>query len=543
MTSLLVINGYYQLHAQNVTDRIALYVKVWGFLKYHHPDVAAGPIDWDSVFVAGIEPIINARSSAGFNEGLSALITAAGPDNNTQADEPAGDIFAKNHDLLWIRNAPGLDKDNRQRLLFIYRHRNRGANRYVRYNNFTDYSGEKAYADMPWPTSEYRLLFLARFWNAIQYFDPYKFMAAQHWDSVLTEFIPRVRNVSDPLAYHKMLLELAVILHDGHAQLISNDDIWGNYSLPVYITIAKDTVIINHLADDSLCHLAGIKKGDLIFAINGEPVSNRISRFSRYTTSSNAQSLNRHLEYTLLCTRDTIQQVTIRRGRTVFTTKLKCIPVNQRSWRYINNYTSNDSGYKAIGRSIAYVYTMNIWGRNVDTIKAFISSKKAVIFDARNYTQNDAFYNIFDMFLTHPAPINYSTYIMPDDPGYFKWQLSPNLGGANAHPYNGSVIILADERCQSQGEYSVMALQTIPNSITIGSPTCGVDGTVSSIPMGGGLAITHSGYGIYYPDKRPTQQCGIRIDVTVKKNVKNIINDEDPALQKALDYLRKKGID
>jgi hypothetical protein len=216
--------------------------------------------------------------------------------------------------------------------------------------------------------------------------------------------------------------------------------------------------------------------------------------------------------------------------------------VSQRNWQYINNYTANETGYKTIGDSIAYIYTMQIWDKNVDTILSLIRSKKAVIFDARSYTQNDAFYNIFDMFLPRPTPLNYNTFIMPDEPGYFEWKLSIELGKVNNSPYTGTVIILADERCQSQGEYSVMTLQAIPKSITIGSPTCGTDGVVSYIPMGGKLGITHSGYGIYYPDKTPTQQRGVRIDITVNKTVVGIINGEDPALDKALQYLKTRGI-
>jgi len=547
--------------AQAPTERIALYCKVWGFLKYHHPNAANGTIDWDSVFIAHINGAMAAKDNTQLSIQLDALLAAAGTDDNPQTDSLRGDIFTRNHDLQWLQASPLLNERNREKLQYIYVHRNHGSNRFVKYNNYTDYSGEKPYDDMVWPTESYRLLFLSRFWNAINYFDPYKFITAENWNSVLIRFIPMVRSVQDVMAYHKILLQLAVALHDGHAQLLGHDDIWGKYMLPAYITVLHDTVVITHSGNDSLCRLANMQQGDIIIAINGESIAKRIARFKPYTTSSSQVSLNRHLEYTLLCTNDTVQHVTIKRGQKTFTTKVSSMLVSQRNWQYINNYTANETGYKTIGDSIAYIYTMQIWDKNVDTILSLIRSKKAVIFDARSYTQNDAFYNIFGMFLPGPAAgnkntftmpgepgysgsaaINYNTFIMPDEPGYFKWQLSPKLGGVNPHPYTGTVIILADERCQSQGEYSIMALQTIPNSITIGSPTAGADGAVSYIPMGGKLGITHSGYGIYYPDKTPTQQCGVRIDITVNKTITDIINRKDPALDRALQYLKTKGI-
>src|SRR5678816_1040640 len=48
-------------------DRLAALGKVWGFLKYYHPFVAAGSIDWDSVVVATVPKVRAARTSAEFS--------------------------------------------------------------------------------------------------------------------------------------------------------------------------------------------------------------------------------------------------------------------------------------------------------------------------------------------------------------------------------------------------------------------------------------------------------------------------------------------
>ena len=352
-----------------------------------------------------------------------------------------------------------------------------------------------------------------------------------------------MQNVKDTAAYYKILLQLAVALHDGHAQLYGRDDIFGKYLLPFYTTVLGDTVVITHTDDAGQCAKAGIKKGDLLVAINNEPIARRIARFKPYLTSSNSASLSRGLMYNLLLTNDTAERVTIKRGAKTFTAVIGTIPAAKRNWQYQNNYNVNDKGYEMIGKSIIKVYTDQDWAKNGDTIKALMRTKKAIIFDARSYMDDDAFYNIFDMFLPGPTPIDIETKVMPDDPGYFKWVLTPKMGGVNPKPYSGTVIILADERCQSQGEYTIMTLQTIPHSITIGSQTGGLDGAVSSFPMGGGMYISHSGYGIYYPDKTPTQQRGVRVDIAVKKTVESVIKNEDVVLNEALRYLKAKGIE
>ena len=325
-----------RLSAQTQTERIALYCKVWGFIKYHHPNVAGGTIDWDSVFIAHIPRALSASDNIKLNNGLTELIVAAGPISDPQLARLSGDIFTKNHDLRWLQKSAILSKENRNRLLFIFMHRNHSTNRFVKFNNYTDYSGEKTYDEMRWPTVEYRLLFLARFWNAINYYDPYKFIAAENWNNVLTRFIPKMQDVKDTTAYHKILLQLAVALHDGHAQLYGDDNIWGEYLLPFYTTVLGDAVVITHTDDAGQCAKAGIGQGDLLVAINTEPIAKRIARFKPYISSSNSASLNRGLMYTLLRTRDTAESITVKRGDKTFTTTIGTIPAAKRNLSLIH---------------------------------------------------------------------------------------------------------------------------------------------------------------------------------------------------------------
>ena len=83
-----------------------------------------------------------------------------------------------------------------------------------------------------------------------------------------------------------------------------------------------------------------------------------------------------------------------------------------------------------------------------------------------------------------------------------------------------------------------MVLQTIPGCITIGSQTAGADGIVTYIPMGNGLTISYSGYGVYYPDKTQTQRVGVKIDIPVKKTFEAIKNNRDEILERALQYIK-----
>jgi carboxyl-terminal processing protease len=82
-----------------------------------------------------------------------------------------------------------------------------------------------------------------------------------------------------------------------------------------------------------------------------------------------------------------------------------------------------------------------------------------------------------------------------------------------------------------------MVLQTIPASVTIRSQTAGADGVKTEIPMGGGVSMSYSGYGIYYPDKSQTQRTGIKIDIPVRKTTASVTNNKDEILERALQYI------
>jgi hypothetical protein len=59
---LLVSPPGTEAQSRNETERLAALGQVWGFLKYFHPDVAAGTIHWDIVLVATVPKVRAART-------------------------------------------------------------------------------------------------------------------------------------------------------------------------------------------------------------------------------------------------------------------------------------------------------------------------------------------------------------------------------------------------------------------------------------------------------------------------------------------------
>lgn len=552
MTALLVSISIASIgQTFNSVTRVKSFIKVWGFLKYYSPLIAEKNMDWDSVFLKNVQDIGDAKTIRQFNIKILGVINSAGKVPELKQQEIPDSLFLMNRpNTKWITTSTVFNNDVKKGLLFIYTNKNQGINRYIKIvHNTIDFSGEKKYDSIRFPELKYRLLFLSRFWNIINYFAPYKYLIGESWDNVLVRFIPKFLNVTDTVSYYKTWMELAKSLHDGHSQLTLynqdtpiNDLAYGKYTVPFYCQILNGMVVVRKISDDSICKKAGIKRGDIILKLDNEPIEKQTQLKRKYLSASNNLSEDHYLSRFVLDGQTRFIHLTVKRGDRVFTTAIERISSAEnfkKNWRDIINYKSGNSVCKKLNDSILLIYAGEIWKGNIDTVKSLIKQSKAVIFDVRNYPNTNAFYSITDPFQSKPKTINYSTVALANFPGFFRWELNPNkIGHLSDSAFKGKVIILCDERTQSQGEYSCMVLQTIPNSITIGTQTAGADGNQTLIPIGGGLTISYSGFGIYYPDKTQTQRTGIKIDIHVRKTIAAIKNNKDEILDRALQYIK-----
>lgn len=70
------------------------------------------------------------------------------------------------------------------------------------------------------------------------------------------------------------------------------------------------------------------------------------------------------------------------------------------------------------------------------------------------------------------------------------------------------------------------------------SKTFGADGKVSTLELGGGIKITISGIGIFYPDGTETQKKGVKVDVQVHPTIQGLCDGRDEVLEKALELAK-----
>jgi C-terminal processing protease CtpA/Prc len=153
-----------------------------------------------------------------------------------------------------------------------------------------------------------------------------------------------------------------------------------------------------------------------------------------------------------------------------------------------------------------------------------------LVIDIRNYPKEFVVFALGGHLVPKETEFARFTYGLAANPGAFAWT-QPLALRPEPPLYGGSIVILVDESSQSQAEYTAMAFRSAPNAHVVGSTTAGADGNVSPIVLPGGLRTLISGLGVFYPDRRPTQQLGIVPDLVVRPTIAGIRQERDEVLE------------
>ena len=525
------------------SEKIASFCKIWGFLKYYHPEVAKGKLDWDKEFMDRIDKISRLKTKQQLSAYYLNWISSLGKIGYCKTcNNNIPENLKFNLDLRWTANSALFTDKLTGKLVYIKKNRNQGKNHYVQAQMIAGnpiFSNEKPYTDSVFPSAALRLLSLSRYWNIINYFFPYKYLIGEDWNKALVEMIPKFKDAKDTTAYHLAMLELINKIHDGHAGFNTEyiNKYFGLKMPPFRFKIIEDKVYVVELYNDSLCIKNDIRKGDVFLSIDNVDIKEIIG-----TGSKSGAALNEAVKYrkhiSLIFNGNTDSVIT-RFERDGFISEKIVYRYLFTDFNYQWTTKKNtDDTTKIINGNIGYVNMGLLMPKQVNKVMDEFKKNKAIIFDVRNYPNGTMFYIANSLNSESKA---FAKFTKPDMsyPGVYQFMKPYFCGKKNESPYNGKVILLFDERTQSHAEFTLMALQTAPNVTSIGSHTAGADGNVSLVTFPGNYQSHISGIGIYYPDGRETQRIGIIPDIVVKPTIEGLRAGKDELLDKAIEIINK----
>jgi len=508
--------------------------KVWGFVKYFHPKVADGTVEYDAVLLNALPLVREAASPIDFNRVLNELIHQPGevPEPTITMPEVPENL-KMNLDLSWF-NDPLISSEVRLGLEMIFERFRPRPHRLVVDQSMTGIAGFWTELDMSTRNLEQenqRLLALFRYWNMIRYFYPYSNLMDQDWDTTLREFIPRMSKWVSNEYYCLTFKELGTRLNTAHAfttgMLI--DEVLGTKFPGFSVKRIDDKTVVHKVAPE----ITDIKPGDIIRRIDGHDMTYWRDSLMRYVHAGNQHCANWALDNNFI----------LRGQEGEFEIELE----NENGSRVIKTdrnrdvqFFASETAYHPVWRdtvingntSVSIVDMRYLLPDSIPPMGTKFWESDCIIFDMRNYPASGVIYLLPNLF--YPNPLHICKIIYPDltFPGiiqvrdYYAGEGSPNH-------YQGRIILLIDEVSISASEFAIMFLQQHPGCVKIGRQTRGADGNVANVPLLGRMTTLFEVIGIMGPDSSQVQRTGILPDIPVPLTISGIRAGKDEDIEAA----------
>ena len=539
----IVILIFQYSHSKPITEtqKLAATCKVWGFLKYYHPNVVDGSKNWDEQLFQILTKVEEAQSAEAFSSVLENWIVSLGEIKKQEVVKAAEkkEYFDKNFDLSWISKSDLFSKSLSKKLEFIKENRIQGKQFYVDFGRGDGmplkFNNEIKYADFKWTDKNLRLLILFRYWNYVEYFFPYKYQMDQNWDKVLSEFLPRIIAPESEKDFGLAIREISIKLNDTHAstQVPQLLEYFGDKFIPVDIKIIDQKAVVISLKNDSLAKVNDLKIGDVITKVDGKTIAAILNDNRKYVEGSNEPSVLKNAYWAVFNGKTTSFEIEfIRDGKTAVKS------INRYKYKDLKIKFPTQEKWKVLEGNIGYVNFDAVAVENIPDLIAELKNTNAIIFDDRK-RPHDVMFALSDWL--NPQEKEFARYLDPDIgfPGRFVW--NPDIrkcGKNNPDYYKGKVIVLVDENTVSHGEFTAMALQTAPNVTVIGSQTGGADGTNYKFGIIKGFSSSFTCYGVFYPNKKEAQRIGIVPNIEVKSTILGIQQGRDEILDRAIIFAK-----
>ncbi len=524
-------------------SNLELLGRIWGFLKYHHPEVAKGNYNWDYELFRFLPDYLKVSNAQERDRLLLSWIEKYGKIARCKTCKPtAKDAFLK-PDLSWIKNSQ-LDSKLEKKLHELYQNRHQGEHFYIRlFPNVgnPEFLNENLYADMPYPDAGFRLLALYKYWNMIQYFFPNKHLMDSDWNDALKKHIPGFIHAKNELEYELAAVQIIGDIQDTHANLwVGNDKIQemrGGFYAPFRVEFIEDKLTVTDYYNPELKTVTELELGDVITHINGIPTESLVDSLKRYYPVSNEAARLRDIAPDLLRSKN--QKININYISNEQQKQKELVLYERDSLKIYRWFKKDDAPcFKLLDGNIGYITLKSIKEKDIAAIKETFKNTKGIIIDIRNYPSTFVPFSLGSYFVSANTPFVKFTNGNVDNPGEFTFTEALEIP-TSPESYPGKLIVIVNEYAQSQAEYTAMAFRAGGNTTIIGSTTAGADGNVSRIFLPGGLRTIISGIGVYYPDGRETQRIGIVPDIVVKPTIKGIKAGKDELLEKAIELINK----
>lgn len=524
--------------------------KVWGYAKYHHPDVISGEVNWDAELFRVMPDVLNAANATDVNRVLLDWLNRfpVKPEQSELTEESEKWVqFQKESgkkvlDTSWIQDADFLGEGLSEYLgslseLYI----SDRENAYASFDKIgtVSFENEKMYDVSDGDMGMY-LLGLFRFWNIYEYYSPNVEITTEDWDVVLRNAIPSVAGAGDYRGYAKAIAEVVAKTGDAHSLVVDKELFlyyyYGKYFLPCDIKIIDDKVVVTQVRKSE----KQLQPGDVLLEIDGMSLQDRIEEQRKYHALPEQNKMLIQIKHLLLETKEEKAEVQILRG-----TEIKTLQVNTLEYQY--SYQNPIPNGRMESTNIGYMDPSSLEQGDLEKLMKELMDTDGIIVDLRYYPSTAIMYLLSEYINPTQEVFAYLGYPNQAMPGaFYNLEMMSGSGALKEQQndirtfaqYSGKVILLMDEGSQSQSEFTIMSLRQAPNAIVVGNHSIGADGNVAVVHLPGNIRFGISGLGVYTPTGEQTQRCGLQPDIECYQTIEGILAGKDELIEKAIELIK-----
>jgi C-terminal processing protease CtpA/Prc len=400
---------------------------------------------------------------------------------------------------------------------------------------------DKTYPEMKDPSPEYRLLAVARIWNVIHFFYPYKHLIGD-WDAVLPESIDRMEASQGARGYALGLAAMAAHVADGHTGLSGLpelDRFLGEAWLPVGMRWIEGACVVTVVAGEPTAKPSGIAAGDVVLSVDGKSVAERFAELRPYVTAATEGALRTTLcNYSLAGLKGSTATLTVR-GREE---KPKEVKLSRGAW---SRPPRPGDVVRILPGNLGYVDLIRLTVPEVDAMFEKLKGTRGIVFDMRGYPRGTA-WSIAPRINTRGA-LKGATFRRAEVSGVFNddvddagFYFAQPLPVSTKWKYTGRTVMLIDERAISQSEHSGLFYEAANGTKFVGTPSAGANGDVTDLTLPGGAEMYFTGHDVRHADGRQLQRVGLVPDVLVAPTLQGLRDGKDEVLDRAVEFLNQE---
>ena len=521
------------------SQKIERLIQIWGLLKYHHPEISKGKLNWNQEFITLYDKIEKIETNEQLNQELLSWITGFESESTKKLYKKKvydqQKLFTKNYDYSWIETS------NFNPILISKLHQIRENSNYGDFyasidklNNFINFKNDKGFDSFNYRIKSHRILFLASFWNVMKYWNVNIYLTDEPWSEVLKNLQLDFINADTEEKFEFAKMKLFSKLNDSHSDYF-NDYIFKN----VYNRFASfggklvnDSLVVTTLHSKSLAGKDNIKLKDVIYEIESKSVKDYFyEKFKDFGSTSNLNNArNIYSYYWLLSSnKDSMHVKFISADKKIESKYVKLYEYETYKPEERENISIlKQETFYELNTDIGFINLGKISKKELKTAFYSFANKKGIIIDLRNYPTKVNEDDIAKYL--YPKKKIFVKILAPSKPSLGNYDMQAPLkflknpfaaGSKNRKYFKGKIVLMVNRSTGSRAEYFAMLIQQSPNCTAIGEQTFGAIMNRIEITLSDKTTIDFTGMGAFYPNDIGVQRNGIKIDYEVKESAKN----------------------